>query len=128
MAVTRKPAFTLYDHAGASGSLLFSGTFEACFTAYEPFGKMLRTAYADAPMKGELEATGILPAAMMPPAPAVAGGSFLIYNPGTERAQTVTRLAGDAGDCVLIRNLTTGQRCKIIDLRLGSLLEGAVLE
>ncbi len=128
MAVTRKPAFTLYDHAGASGSLLFSGTFEACFTAYDPFGKMLRTAYADAPMEGELEATGILPAAMMPPAPVVAGGSFLIYNPGTERAQTVICLAGDAGDGILIRNLTTGQRCKIIDLRLGSLLEGAVLE
>ncbi len=128
MAVTRKPAFTLYDHAGASGSLLFSGTFEACFTAYDLFGKMLRTAYADAPMKGELEATGILPAVMMPPAPVAAGGSFLIYNPGTERAQTVTRLAGDVGDGVLIRNLTTGQRCKIVDLRPSSMLEGAVLE
>lgn len=128
MAVTRKPAFTLYDHAGEDDRLLFSGTFEACFTAYDPFGKMLRATYADAPMKGELEATGILPAAMMPPAPVAAGGSFLIYNPGTERAQTVIRVTGDAGDGVLIRNLTTGQRCKIVDLRPDSLLEGAVLE
>lgn len=128
MAVTRKPAFTLYDHVGEADSLLFSGTFEACFTAYDPFGKMLRTAYAGAPMKGEAEATGILPAAMMPSAPVAAGGSFLIYNPGTERAQTVIRVTGDAGDGVLIRNLTTGQRCKIVDLRPGSLLEGAVLE
>lgn len=79
-------------------------------------------------MKGELEATGILPAAMMPSAPVAASGSFLIYNPGTERAQTVIRVTGDAGDGVLIRNLTTGQRCKIVDLRPGSLLEGAVLE
>lgn len=79
-------------------------------------------------MKGEAETTGILTAAMMPPAPVVSGGSFLVYNPGTERARTVIRLAGDAGDGVLIRNLTTGQRCKIVNLRPGSLLEGAVLE
>lgn len=79
-------------------------------------------------MMGEVEATGILPAAMMPPASTVTGGSYLIYNPGTERAQTVIRVTGDAGDGVLIRNLTTGQRCKIVNLRPGSLLEGAVLE
>jgi len=128
VAVTHKPAFTLYDHAGEADRLLFSGTFEACFTAYDPFGKMLHTAYADMPMMGEVEATGILPVAMMPPASTVTGGSYLIYNPGTERAQTVIRVTGDAGDGVLIRNLTTGQRCKIVNLRPGSLLEGAVLE
>lgn len=79
-------------------------------------------------MQGEAEATGILPDAMMPPAPVAAGGSFLIYNPGTERAQTVIRVTGDAGDGVVVRNFTTGQRCKIVNLRPDSLLEGAVLE
>lgn len=128
MTVTSKPAFTLYDHTSDSGELFFSGTFEACFTAYEPFGKMLRTAYTDIPMKGELEATGILPTAMMPPMPVASGGNFLIYNPGTEWAQTVIRVAGDAGEGILIRNLTTGQRCRVIDLKPDSLLEGAVLE
>lgn len=89
---------------------------------------MLRTSYEDAPMTGEAEHTGILPAEMMPVVPTAAGGSFLMYNPGTERAQTVIRIAGDVGDGVVIRNLTTGQRCKIINLKPGSLLEGACLE
>ena len=51
-----------------------------------------------------------------------------MYNPGTEAAHTVVRIAGDVGDGMLIRNLTTGQRCKIIDLEANSLLEGQVLE
>lgn len=75
-----------------------------------------------------MEATGILSADIMPNAPTAAGESFLIYNPGTEQAQTVIRIAGDVGDGVVIRNLTTGQRCRVMDLKANSLLEGAVLE
>jgi len=51
-----------------------------------------------------------------------------MYNPGTEAANTIIRLAGDVGDGMLIRNLTTGQRCRVIDLETNSLLEGQVLE
>ena len=51
-----------------------------------------------------------------------------MYNPGTEAAHTIIRVAGDVGSGLLIRNLTTGQRCKVIDLEANSLLEGQVLE
>lgn len=51
-----------------------------------------------------------------------------MYNPGTEAAHTVIRVAGDVGGGMLIQNLTTGQRCKIVDLKADSLLEGQVLE
>ena len=54
--------------------------------------------------------------------------SFLLYNPGTERAHTVFRIAGNVGDGMLIRNLTTGQRCKIVNLTDEGLLPGAHLE
>ena len=54
--------------------------------------------------------------------------SFLFYNPGTERAHTIFRIAGNVGDGMLIRNLTTGQRCKIVNLTDESLLPGAHLE
>ena len=51
-----------------------------------------------------------------------------MYNPGTEVAHTSIRVAGDVGSGLLIRNLTMGQRCKVIDLEANSLLEGQVLE
>lgn len=64
----------------------------------------------------------------MPEIPTAETRSFLLYNPGTEVAHTILRIAGDVGDGMLIRNLTTSQRCRVIDLKTESLLEGAVLE
>ena len=75
-----------------------------------------------------LARTGLLPAAMTPPPPSVSSTSFLLYNPGTEQTNTVFRIAGNVGDGMLIRNLTTGQRCKIVNLKDESLLPGAHLE
>lgn len=75
-----------------------------------------------------LARTGLLPAAMTPTPPSVSSTSFLLYNPGTERAHTVIRIAGNVGDGMLIRNLTTGQRCRIVNLTEESLLPGAHLE
>lgn len=75
-----------------------------------------------------LARTGLLPAAMTPAPPSVSSTSFLLYNPGTERAHTVFRIAGNVGDGMLIRNLTTGQRCKVVNLTDESLLPGAHLE
>ena len=75
-----------------------------------------------------LARTGLLPAAMTPTPPNVSSTSFLLYNPGTERAHTVFRIAGNVGDGMLIRNLTTGQRCRIVNLTDESLLPGAHLE
>lgn len=50
-----------------------------------------------------------------------------MYNPGTEAAHTIIRIAGDVGDGMLIRNLTTGQRCRVIDLQSDSLLVSQAL-
>lgn len=75
-----------------------------------------------------LARTGLLPAAMTPTPPSASSTSFLLYNPGTERAHTVFRIAGNVGDGMLIRNLTTGQRCKIVNLTDESLLPGAHLD
>lgn len=65
---------------------------------------------------------------MMPPPIRPEAGTFLLYNPGTEAAHTTIRVAGDVGDGLLIRNLTTGQRCRVVELEPDSLLEGQVLE
>ena len=111
-----------------TGQVCYSGTFTAAFTCYDPFGKMNQISYTDGCDPHTLARTGILPAAIMPPAPTVNSRSFLLYNPGTEAAHTVIRLAGDVGDGLLIRNLTTGQRCSVVNLESGSLLEGAYLE
>ncbi len=84
-------------------------------------------AYAGDCPEAELASTGLLSAEMMPPAPTVDSRSFLLYNPGTERAHTIIRLAGDVGEGLLIRNLTTRQRCRAQNLTASSLLPGAVL-
>lgn len=82
-----------------------------------------------APTEAELAETGLLPAEMMPEAPAAGSSFFILYNPGTETAHTVFRIAGDVGeDGLLIRNLTTGQKCEVVNLKDSSLLEGACLE
>ena len=119
---------TLYDHDDENGDKVYTGTFTATFTCYEPFGQMLETSYVNDPGVVALAHTGLLPATIMPATPSQESGSFLIYNPGTEPAHTVIRIAGDVGSGMLIRNLTTGQRCKVVDLKADSLLEGQVLE
>lgn len=66
---------------------------------------------------------------MTPDTPTGGSSFFLLYNPGTEVGHTVFRIAGDVGeDGLLIRNLTTGRRCKVVNLKADSLLEGACLE
>lgn len=66
---------------------------------------------------------------MTPDTPTAGSSFFLLYNPGTEVGHTIFRIAGDVGeDGLLIRNLTTGQRCKVVNLKADSLLEGACLE
>lgn len=42
--------------------------------------------------------------------------SLLLYNGGTEYADVAIQIAGDVGKGVEIRNLTTGQTCKIVAL------------
>lgn len=79
--------------------------------------------------ESELSETGLLSAEMTPEAPTVGSSFFLLLNPGTETGHTVFRVAGDVGaDGLLIRNLTTGQKCKVVNLKASSLLEGAYLE
>ena len=75
-----------------------------------------------------LARTGLLPAAMTPTPPSASSTSFLLYNPGPERAHAVFRIAGNVGDGMLIRNLTIGQRCRIVNLTDESILPGAHLE
>ena len=125
VVASKRIVITLYDHM--DGNRLYSGTFTATFTCYEPFGHMFQTSYSGEADEHTLAHTGLLPASMMPASPMLETRSFIIYNPGTEAAHTIIRIAGDVGSGMLIRNLTTSQRCRIIGLRSDSLLEGQVL-
>ena len=127
MVASKRIVITLYDHVDENGIKLYAGTFTATFTCYEPFGHMFQTSYSGDIDDRTLAHTGLLPAAIMPASPTLETRSFLIYNPGTELAHTVIRIAGDVGSSMLIRNLTTGQRCKVIGLHSDSLLESQAL-
>ena len=41
-------------------------------------------------------------------------GNVLLYNPGTERASVGITISGEAGDGVVIKNLTSGQSCRYV--------------
>ncbi len=107
----------------------YSGTFTITLRCYEPFGRMLYSSFTGTPDPKALTATGILPTALMPPLPALTDRQFLLYNPGTERAHTRIRLAGDVGeDGLIIENVTTKQKCKIAGLKADEVPPGAYLE
>lgn len=128
MHPTKRIQISLYSSDLPEG-VRYSGTFTAVFTCYDPFGRLLKAALDAKPSEAELSETGMLSAEMMPKAPTAGSSSFLLYNPGTETGHTVFRIAGEVGaDGLLIRNLTTGQRCKVVRLKASSLLEGAYLE
>ena len=109
MVVSKRVVITMYDHSDDTGNKLYSGTFTATFTCYEPFGHMFQTSYSGEIDERTLAHTGLLPAAIMPASPTLETRSFLIYNPGTELAHTVIRIAGDVGSSMLIRIKTRSQ-------------------
>lgn len=128
-AVTSKRiVISLYDSEAADGIIRYSGTFSAYFRCHNPFGRLKRIWHDSDVSESELIHTGVLPAGMKPDIPTAESRNLLLYNPGTERAQTVIRIAGDVGSGLLIRNFTTGQRCSVVGLTADSLLPGAALE
>jgi len=114
-----------------NGRDLYSGTFTITFVANEPFGKLnKKAADGEVDYDGSMRDTGMIPAEMMPPDPAVDDTQFLLYNCGTEKAHTVLRIAGsvDSTDGLTIRNNTNGTMCRIIGLDSSTVPNGAWLE
>ncbi|MDO4354996.1 MAG: hypothetical protein Q4E13_00630 [Clostridia bacterium] len=123
---SKKITISLYDHETEDGAIRYSGTFTAFFRCYDPFGQLRKISWNDDALPGEQAHTGLLPARMMPAPPTAQTRKLLVYNPGTERAHTRIRLTGSVGSGLLIRNFTTGQRCRVVSLEEDSLLPGAV--
>lgn len=114
---SKRIQISLYDHSTSAGSR-YSGMFTAFFTCHDPFGQLIHVWDDGSCSETEYTMTGILPTELMPPAPAPGSMSFLLYNPGYEEAHTLFRLSGDVGeDGLLIRNFTTGQRCRVVGLK-----------
>ena len=128
MHPTKRIQISLYSSDLPEGTR-YSGTFTATFTCYDPFGRLLKSELDTASTEAELSETGLLSAEMTPEAVTTGSSFFLLYNPGTEVGHSIIRLTGDVGeDGLLIRNLTTGQKCKVVNLKANSLLKGACLE
>lgn len=45
VVVSKRPVISLYSTGNASDEMRYSGTFEACFTAYDPFAHMRMISY-----------------------------------------------------------------------------------
>ena len=128
VVTSKRISISLYDHEDEHGKRLFSGTFTATFTCYHPFGRLIRNSHHNDATETELALTGLLAAEIMPPVPKANSTTVLLYNPGMERANTIIHIVGDVGTGLLIRNLTTAQRCKVVELKSTGLLPGAHLE
>lgn len=130
-------AYTVYPSARAEvrdyrenrdGTEKHHGQMTIHMKAYDPFARLLiRTKSGDT--LGAEDEVMLLTAAQTPAVPAAASKSFMIYNPGTERADTIIRLAGDSGTKMTIANKTTGQTCSICGMTSGMTgTAGKVLE
>lgn len=102
---------------------VYSGTFTATFSAYEPYGTLLyQTLTDDAEMEGAAAITGLIYADEMPAAPTTDSRSFLMYNPGTQPCNTTIRIGG-SGTNITIANHTNGTACKLLGLPTTGYLE-----
>lgn len=115
---TKKIEFREYGHYDETGTLRRSATFTITFTAYSPFAELdltgtdsITAAYKD---------EWVLPDAALPSAPSPEATQFVVYNPGTEKADTIIRIAGASGDKMTIRNAATEQECTIMGMTRGN--------
>lgn len=123
----RRAALQQYNCVDDAGEIRHSGTFTAAFKVHDPFGRMLLRSIPVGEEK-KYGGTNLLPAAMMPAAPTAQDTSFLLYNPGTEVANTMILLAGSVGaDGLTIRNAASTLECKIIGLQENTLAPGQYL-
>lgn len=83
--------------------------------AFDPFGKMLYKDLDSADSEKAQKTTGMVYREQMPKI-STKPGEYLLYNPGTEMADTIIRIAGTAPNGVLIENRTTGEICRIVSL------------
>lgn len=95
---------------------LYAGTLTVYFKAYDPFGRMLYKTYETVDEDGAEKTCGIVRASDMPPAVTAKTGTFLIYNPGTYRSDTIIRIGGTAAKGLTITNETTNEKCTLIRL------------
>lgn len=107
---------------------LCSGKLTLHFKAYDPFGKMLYNTYESVDVDGASKTTGVIEQRMMPPFPDISSPmpwNFLMYNPGTETADTIIRVEGTIpdGKYLEIRNNTSGEVCSLVGLPEDGYLE-----
>ena len=96
----------------------YSGTFSITFTAYEPFGYMTYKSFTTYDDDNASIYCGILDSTEMPAEPTVSSRSFLIYNCGTEVADTTITIGGSAPNGLTITNATNNSVCSLISLPL----------
>lgn len=108
------------------GEKLYSGTFTATFTAYDPFATLLYETLDETTNNNAREETALIYSSQMPPAVSVGDTSCLVYNPGTEVGHSIIKFAGRTGSSdMIINNTVTGDVCV---LRAGTIVEnGAYL-
>lgn len=110
--------------------LLYSGTMQLEFTAYQPYGTMTMTEWVDDTLGTFVlsvsrladgtervnDGSGVLPREKMPVMTPVMNQNILVYNPGTEVTPAIIRIAGTSEGPFVIHNYTTGDALEVIAL------------
>lgn len=111
-----RPSKVITGKIYPSGHGLYSGTFKVYFKAYNPFGFLMYKSYDDIDTDGVTQYCGMIRTGEMPPVPKTTDSSFLIYNCGTEIADTVIKLAGSAPNGLTITNEANNNVCTLTSL------------
>lgn len=107
---TKKVEFKDYSF-GSAEERRYSGMFTITLTAYYPFAELIGVTQETSVFGSDCE-VDLLPGAEMPSGDAKAATEFILYNPGTEKANTHITFVGSTGSGDLtITNVTTGDVC-----------------
>lgn len=98
------------------------------FSAYNPYGRLLCSAYEDESEGWTADERNLLPAAMMPPAPGLEDRAFLLYNPGEVEAPLTIRMMAACDGEIHFRNLTNETECVMTGLAQGNFGAGQYFE
>ena len=99
------------DHYDGTMQPCYSGTFSVSFTAYDPFGYLMRKSNAGTEEDGAEDFCPIIPTSQMPAAPTTASTYFQVYNAGTEKCGMTIKVAGTCSHAFRFRNATNGTMC-----------------
>lgn len=100
----------------------YSGTFTVTFSAYEPFGYLMRKSNGQSDNDNANDYCDLISTSSMPAAPTTSSRSFQVYNPGREVCGMSISVSGSVSHPIEFLNTTNSTSCVLQSLPSSSLI------